>query len=112
MFSADGEVLDLGMAVRLATREQRIALVARSKGQCEFPGCDAPHQWCDAHHLDPYRPSKGTGPTDLSNLALICTTHHHAIHEGGFTLTRGPTGRLHARGPDGHTISARYQTHP
>jgi len=39
VLAADGTVLDHGRAVRLATREQRQALVVRDRG-CVFPGCD------------------------------------------------------------------------
>jgi hypothetical protein len=27
------------------------------------------------------------GPTDLANLAPVCETHHHLVHEGGWRLT-------------------------
>jgi len=35
---------------RHASRAQRRALELRD-GQCVFPGCDAPVNWCDAHHV-------------------------------------------------------------
>jgi hypothetical protein len=58
--------------------------------------------WCTAHHLQPWTPvtpGAARGPTDLANLAPLCSTHHHLAHEGGWTLTRGPDGVLTARPP-------------
>ena len=77
-----GGVLDLGRRVRLATPSQRRALVARDGG-CVIPGCTAPPESCDLHHLVPW--SHG-GPTDLANLALVCSRHHTAVHAGHWTL--------------------------
>jgi hypothetical protein len=100
---ADGAVLDLGMAVRLATGHQKRALTA-VHGGCQFPGCTAPVDWCEAHHLDPHDPAAGTGPTDMANLALLCRFHHHRIHDDGYTLARAPDGGLAATRPDGTPI--------
>ncbi|WP_369633847.1 DUF222 domain-containing protein [Nocardia sp. JMUB6875] len=61
-------------AQRLATPGQRLALIARDKG-CTHPDCDAPPSMCAAHHVIDW--AKG-GPTDLTNLALVCD-HHHAL---------------------------------
>jgi hypothetical protein len=61
-----------------------------------FPDCDRPLAWCEGHHLVPWLEG---GPTDLPNLALLCRAHHHAVHEGGWQLTRGPDGRFTATGP-------------
>ena len=77
-----GGVLDLGRRVRLATPSQRRALVARDGG-CVIPGCTAPPEGCDVHHLVPW--SRG-GPTDLANLVLVCPRHHTAVHAGHWTL--------------------------
>jgi hypothetical protein len=107
----ESEVLDVGMTQRLANRAQRRALIARSGGRCEFPGCDAPHHWCDAHHLDPFALALGTGPTDLSNLALLCFRHHHAVHEGGFTMVRAGPDLVVTR-PDGATLTTRLRNRP
>jgi hypothetical protein len=97
------EALDVGFRHRLATPAQRRALIVEARGTCQFPGCDAPHTWCQVHHLTPYDPVRRTGPTDLCNLAYLCHTHHHAVHEGGYHLARGPNG-LHAHRPDGTPI--------
>jgi hypothetical protein len=56
-------------------------------GGCVAPGCDRPPQWSDAHHLEHWADG---GPTDLGNLALLCRTHHLAVHEGGWQLAVDP----------------------
>ncbi len=72
-----GQVLDAGRSRRLATGPLRRALVARDRG-CAFADCDYPPRWCDAHHLTHW--SDG-GPTNLSNLVLLCRRHHRVIHD-------------------------------
>jgi hypothetical protein len=74
---------------------QRAALVVRY-GRFSVPDCDRPPAWCEAHHLVHWQHG---GPTDLANLALVCRTHHRAVHEGGWRLGRDPDGRLTATPP-------------
>ena len=83
VLGSNGEVLDLGRTVRLATPKQVQALWIRDKG-CTFPGCSRPPAWCDAHHLCHWCDG---GPTDLSNLALLCPRHHTIVHQKGYTAT-------------------------
>ncbi|MGH2815218.1 MAG: HNH endonuclease signature motif containing protein, partial [Actinomycetota bacterium] len=65
-------------------------LVVRDGG-CAVAGCDRPPAWCQAHHL---RHWLHGGPTNLTNLALLCRAHHRTVHEGGWRLIRGPDGRF------------------
>ncbi len=37
-----------------------------------------------AHHV---REWERHGATDISNTVLLCVRHHHAVHEGGWTVT-------------------------
>jgi hypothetical protein len=69
-------VLDLGRSTPVVSESQRRALAVRDGG-CTEPGCKAPPQWCDAHHVVPW--TEG-GPTDLDNLQLKCRRHHVAAH--------------------------------
>ncbi len=87
-----------------ATPAQRRGIIAAADGRGEFPGCDAPQNWCQIHHLDPFNPRTGTGPSDLQYLALLCRRHHHALHQGRFTMTRGPTGTT-VREPEGSVLT-------
>ncbi|OWY60617.1 hypothetical protein B7486_68225, partial [cyanobacterium TDX16] len=77
-----GQVLDWGRKRRLFTATQAEALFLRWGG-CAFPGCDRPPSWCQIHHILQWE--RDHGPTDLANGAPLCTHHHHACHEGGFT---------------------------
>ncbi|MGC3994465.1 MAG: DUF222 domain-containing protein [Propionicimonas sp.] len=69
------EVLDVGRAERLVTPALRTALVARDGG-CVFPGCDATPSVCEAHHIVPWWAG---GRTALSNLVLLCHSHHPVV---------------------------------
>ena len=89
------EILDLGRRVRVPTPAQRRALVARDGG-CAVHGCDAPADWCDAHHETHWIHGGGT---DIDNLHLLCKRHHIACHEGGGTLERDAHGRVRVRPP-------------
>jgi hypothetical protein len=97
LHGVDGHPLDLGDRVRLATRNQRLALEARWP-TCEIPGCDVPFSWCDVHHVVPWEDG---GPTDLSNLRPRCSFHHHLVHEGGWREVIGLDGRTVLLRPDG-----------
>jgi hypothetical protein len=92
---APGQPLDVGRATRVVTPAQRTALAVRDGG-CRFPGCSRPLGWCDAHHLWHWVDG---GPTDLTNLVLLCRAHHRAVHEGRWHLARGPDGHLTATPP-------------
>jgi hypothetical protein len=75
---APTQPLEVGRASRVVQPAQRTALAVRDGG-CVFPDCTRPLAWCEAHHL---RHWLHGGPTDLANLALLCRTHHRAVHEG------------------------------
>ncbi len=94
-------VLDLGQATPTPSTAQRRALRVRDKG-CVVPGCGRPPGWCEAHHMVPVG---ARGPTDLANLCLLCSHHHHLHHAGRLGITRGPTGQLVFTRADGTTIN-------
>ncbi len=105
----DGRPLNLGRRQRLATGDQWIALHTRDRG-CVVPGCDRPAGWCSAHHLKWWDRDHGT--TDLANLALVCSAHHHLIHDQQWTLHQQPDGRWCLTRPDGTTVyPPRYPDH-
>jgi hypothetical protein len=102
-FGLDGKQTPLGVvhSKRYPTAAERAALVVRDGG-CVFPGCDAPARWADAHHTVPYEVGRRTA---LRELVLLCRRHHHAVHEGGYTLWRTPDdGVVHVTDPDGHLL--------
>lgn len=91
------EPLDVGRATRSVPPALRRAVNLRDGG-CTFPGCDRPPGWCHAHHI---RHWASGGTTDPPNLTLLCSHHHHAVHEGGYTVNRSDDGTLHFTRPDG-----------
>jgi hypothetical protein len=95
VLGGDGLPLDLGRARRLFSPAQRKALLVRD-GTCRAERCDVPGSWCDAHHLDPWRAG---GSTDLDNGVLLCSHHHHRIHDDAYRVERLPNGdhRFHRR---------------
>ncbi len=95
-----GVPLDMGRQIRLANREQRRALKRRDGG-CIFPGCDAPIGWCDAHHVTWW---DDDGPTDITNLALLCRYHHGVTHRHGWTMTATTGQRFTWTTPLGQTL--------
>lgn len=100
------EILQVGRTTRLATAAQRKALIVRSGGTCEWPGCTIPHSWCDAHHLHHWEHG---GPTDLDNLALVCNHHHTRFHQAGFTAVITSAG-LEVHRPDGTQLVPPHST--
>ncbi len=83
------EVLYLGRAERTAPPRLRRALELRDGG-CVAPGCTADPSRCEAHHVTHWTHGGGT---DLDEMALVCTRHHHLVHEGRWTLVRTPGHR-------------------
>jgi len=77
-----GAVLAFGRQHRIASQSQTLALIARDTG-CAFPGCTAPPEWTERHHVVPWRAG---GPTDLDNLCLLCDFHHDRIDSGGWRV--------------------------
>jgi hypothetical protein len=99
-------VLDYGHASRTITPPMWAALGIRDR-HCRYKGCDRPAAWCEAHHV---RPWITDGPTNLQNLVLLCTRHHHLLHRPGWeakllpdaTLeVTDPKGRVHTTKPPG-----------
>ena len=76
-------MLYVGRAERTVPPRLRRALEVRDQ-RCAFPGCHAHVRRCHAHHVVPWEDG---GPTELPNTALLCVAHHHAVHEGGWTMT-------------------------
>ena len=88
VLSGESKILDLGTSRRLFDRHQRLAMATRDRG-CVFPGCERPPAWTEAHHRIPW--SEG-GATDIDNGCLLCSFHHHLIHQGEWDLVLAPDG--------------------
>jgi hypothetical protein len=90
----DGKPINVGRATRTIPTGLRRVLDARDRG-CQWAGCDAPVDWCDAHHIKHWADG---GETNLDNLILLCRTHHTATHEDT-ARSRHRTARHRARAP-------------
>jgi Domain of unknown function (DUF222)/HNH endonuclease len=90
VLGTDSRVLDLGRSARLFTSSQRKAMALRDR-TCRADGCDIPATWTEAHHLTPW---SGGGTTDLANGVLLCSHHHHRIHDDRYLHDRLPNGDI------------------
>lgn len=82
---ARSNTVGVGRQSRLINRSLRRALERRDQHRCQFPGCGTTRN-LHAHHA--FHWAKG-GPTELSNLILVCNFHHHQLHEGGWHVEPG-----------------------
>ena len=101
VIDAEGRI-NLGRTERSAGQTQRQALTLRDGG-CRVPRCDRPPGLTECHHIWWWEHG---GPTDLENLCLLCSHHHHLCHTGGFTCEREPGGELVFHRPDGSRLEA------
>jgi hypothetical protein len=86
---ADGERLNIGRRARTIPPAIRRVLMLRDRG-CAFPGCTHT-RFLHGHHI---RHWLHGGETSVDNLVMLCTAHHHLIHEGGWSVGRGEDGEL------------------
>ena len=82
VMNGEGRILDLGRGARIFSTDQRLALAARDGG-CTFPLCTMPVGWTEAHHVDYWH---NGGRTDTGNGAMLCSWHHHLIHQGHWRI--------------------------
>ena len=94
IFAADGQPLYMGRKQRAATAAQKLALIARDK-QCA--GCGMRASACDAHHIVWWDKD---GPTDITNLVLLCPKCHKKVHKQGYAVVRGPARQYRMKRPN------------
>ncbi|WP_432869477.1 DUF222 domain-containing protein [Microbispora rosea] len=88
VMDAEGQVLDMGRKVRLATPAQRRAVFARY-ATCWVDGCPLPATMCQIDHADNW--STG-GLTDLKLLGPACQFHNRDRYQHPHRYTRRKTG--------------------
>ena len=93
IFAADGQPLYLGRKQRAVTATQKLALIARDK-QCV--GCGMRASACDAHHVIWW---DDDGPTDITNLVLLCPKCHRKVHKHGYQVTNSHNGPSQLKRP-------------
>ncbi|SEL70223.1 HNH endonuclease [Rhodococcus maanshanensis] len=93
LFDHNGRPLHLGRSRRLASSDQRLALIAASRG-CTRPGCDAPASLTAVHHITEWQHG---GATDITNEDLACDSCHALVHDGpgGWKTRVAPPGSAH-----------------
>lgn len=90
-------ILDYGTSTRTIPAPLWNALVLRDE-HCRFPGCDRPSTWCEGHHVVWVTQN---GPTDLANLVLVCSRHHHLLHQPGWSAKLRPDATFEVTDPEG-----------
>jgi 5-methylcytosine-specific restriction protein A len=76
------EVLDVGRDQRTVDPAIRRAVLVRDRG-CAHPGCARPPNWGEIHHIHEWAHG---GSTCLSNLVMLCRTHHRLQHSTGWQI--------------------------
>jgi len=99
-FERHGQVIGSGRATRQIGRRLRRALEHRDRCRV-VPGCGAT-RGLHAHHI---RHWEDGGPTELSNLVLVCP-HHHRLHHRGMITIAGPADHLVVTDEAGKPLSA------
>ncbi|WP_156690295.1 HNH endonuclease signature motif containing protein, partial [Mycobacterium sp. Marseille-P9652] len=94
-----GQPLGAGRTTRTINRRLRRALEHRHP-TCAVPGCGAT-RGLHAHHLKHWEDG---GPTELTNLILLCPYHHRLHHRGELTITGTPDA-LTVTDSDGEVLS-------
>ena len=94
IYDTEGVPLWRGKTRRRATPGQMRALIAKYGG-CFH--CGAHPAMCQAHHIKPWY--RG-GPTDITNLVLVCWSCHQKIHHHKWTIrTHNGNHTLHPPNP-------------
>ena len=103
----DGEALNIGRRARSIPPAIRRALMLRDRG-CAFPGCTHT-AFLHGHHVEHWLHG---GETSLDNLVMLCTFHHHLVHEGGWTVTSGADGAFAFHSPAGTPLALQPSRKP
>jgi hypothetical protein len=96
-------ILDYGRTTRTIPAPLFNALVIRDR-HCRWPGCDRQSSWCEGHHI---RHWEHGGSTELPNLALLCSRHHHRAHQPGWHVKLLPDATFETTDPTGSTRRSR-----
>lgn len=74
VMSSESEILDLGVEVRCFPAKLAEAIKIRDGGRCRMQdGCDAPYQWLEIDHVQPFR---HFGSTSTGNGRCGCQGHN------------------------------------
>ena len=90
-------ILDYGTATRTIPANLWNALVIRDE-HCRFPGCDRKSAWCEGHHVRLGHPRRAT---EINNLVLVCSRHHHRLHQPDWQAKLLPDATFEVTDPNG-----------
>ncbi len=76
--------ISAGTARRLAADADLVPVVLGGDSEVLDLGCDRPPVYTEAHHIHWW--TYENGPTDLDNGILLCWSHHHMIHNQGWSI--------------------------
>jgi hypothetical protein len=96
-----GVPLSVGRKRRTVSGSIKRALLKRDRA-CTYPGC-ANRVFLEAHHV---RHWADGGETSLLNTCLMCTHHHHYVHEYGYLIELDADHRPQFRDPHGRLVTA------
>ncbi|KQQ05863.1 MULTISPECIES: HNH endonuclease signature motif containing protein [unclassified Rathayibacter] len=96
-----GTVASVGRTLRVPPPQMRLHLQLRDQ-TCRFPGCTRPASTAEADHTIEWR---NGGETALSNLASLCTAHHHVRHGDRWTYRLHPDGTTDWTTPTGRHVT-------
>lgn len=86
IIGASGRAIDVSVNARTFPAWMRNTLHVQARGRCETPGCDAPHHWIQADHIQPHsrngktRLANGQNQCAADNKAKTNTTGHTPWH--------------------------------
>lgn len=100
---SDGNPLFLGRTTKVVSRTMRRALKVRDGDRCAFPGCTSRVN-LHGHHVRWWR--RDLGPTDITNLLLLCSYHHTRVHKEHFTIEGDGRGHFTFLRADGAALDA------
>jgi hypothetical protein len=84
-------------------------MIAARDGGCRFPGCTRPVRYTDAHHIHYWR---HLGLTEHDNLVLLCSRHHHHVHQQHLHVKLLPNAELQITWRDGTTRTSQPRGAP
>ncbi len=105
---ANGAPVGFGRS-RYSVPRKLFSQVAARDGGCRFPGCDRKIRHCDAHHMRYWRHG---GSTDYVNLVLLCSRHHHFVHQHHLQMKLDDHSNLSVVWRDGRQRTSRPRGAP
>ncbi len=108
MRDANGAPVGFGRT-RYTVPRKLFRQVAARDGGCRFPGCNRHVRHSDAHHIKYWRDG---GETEYWNLVLLCSRHHHIVHQQRLDLKLLPSGQLDVTWRDGRQRSSQPRGAP